>query len=77
MAKREPKAPAEEAAVEKVQENVGNEEPKAPAEEAEAPRAAKKGGEFTVFDSNGKVFRVVKDEEEANRLANTIGGKFK
>lgn len=33
-------------------------------------------GPFKVFDSNGKLFREVKTREEADKLANTIGGKF-
>lgn len=70
MAPRKPKTPAAPA-------EVTVEETKTPAAPAAVSHAAKKGDEFTVFDSNGKPFRVVKDREEADRLANTIGGKFK
>ena len=32
---------------------------------------------FTVLDSNGKVFRVVKTEEEANELIKIVSGRLK
>lgn len=42
-----------------------------------AEQAQAEEGPFTVLDSNGKPFREVKTKEEADYLANYIGGRIK
>lgn len=42
--------------------------------EVESTKETKEKG-FSVFDSNGKLFRIVGKEEDAHELAKSIGGK--
>lgn len=45
-------------------------------EEVES-KIEEEGKMFTILDSNGKIFRVVKTEEEANELIKIVSGRLK